>query len=358
MSLIDDPLAAGPEVAALFERGEDQGHVTTSDVDGVARAAELTGVQLAELYDALDERGIELDREEAPDAAPSRPVTYSLREISVNTTDGLQMFLNEAGRYRLLTPAEEIELSKRIERGDLEAKDRMINANLRLVVSIARKYQGVGELCLIDLIQEGIIGLIRAVEKFDWRKGFRFSTYATLWIRQALQRGLADRGRTIRLPANVAQRERRIARVERELQSALGREPTLDEVAAAAELQPVEVQALRDAARVVTSLDRPVGDESGSSLGELVAGDTPAAHEELLVRLREDVVRETVAGLPEAEQTVIKLRYGLNGSPEPLTLARVGREMGVSAERVRQIEERALEHLAMRREMQALGDAA
>src|SRR4051794_16747616 len=148
------------------------------------------------------------------DEEPAPVVRYTLDELGGHTTDALQMFLNEAGRYRLLTPKEEIALAKRIEKGDLAAKERMINANLRLVVSIARKYQGVGELCLLDLIQEGIIGLIRAVEKFDWRKGFRFSTYATLWIRQALQRGLADRGRTIRLPANVAQRERRIARVE------------------------------------------------------------------------------------------------------------------------------------------------
>jgi RNA polymerase primary sigma factor len=353
MSILED---CPPEIAALFERGEDTGHLSTSDVDGVARGLELSGDQIAEIYDALDERGIELERED--DGKSATPVRYTLDTIAASTTDALQMFLNEAGRYRLLTPPEEIELAKRIEKGDLQAKERMINANLRLVVSIARKYQGVGELCLLDLIQEGIIGLIRAVEKFDWRKGFRFSTYATLWIRQALQRGLADRGRTIRLPANVAQRERRIARVERELQTRLGREPTTDEVAEAAELSLTDVQDLRDAARIVTSLDRPVGDDSATSLGDLVADDASGPGEEVFVRMREQLVRDTIGTLPEMERKVLQMRYGLNGSTEPQTLAWIGRELGVSAERVRQIEERALSHLALRREMQALGDVA
>jgi RNA polymerase primary sigma factor len=279
-----------------------------------------------------------------------------LHDLNVGTADALQLFLNEAGRHRLLTSREEIALAKAVERGDLAAKERMINANLRLVVSIARRYQGLGELPLLDLIQEGIIGLIRAVEKFDWRKGFRFSTYATLWIRQALQRGLADRGRTIRLPANVAQRERRIAKVERVLSAQLGREPTLDEVAGAAELSPAAVSDLRNAPRVVTSLDRPVGAEGDGSLGDLLAGDDDEPDDEVLMRLREDVVRATVAELPETERRVIKMRYGLNGAPEPMTLATIGHELGVSAERVRQIEERALDHLAVRREMLALAD--
>jgi RNA polymerase primary sigma factor len=345
-----------PELAALIERGEDQGSLTTTDIDGVVRNLDLAGEQIADIYDVLDERGVEIEPEDA--ARPARPVRYRIDSLTTQTTDALQMFLNEAGRYRLLTPKEELDLSQRIEKGDLEAKEQMINANLRLVVSIARKYQGVGELCLLDLIQEGIIGLIRAVEKFDWRKGFRFSTYATLWIRQALQRGLADRGRTIRLPANVAQRERRIARVERELSSRLGREPTLEEVAAGAELEPADVQALRDAARVVTSLDRPVGEDQSTSLGELVADDADGPGEEVFFKLREQVVRDTLETLPETERHVLKLRYGLNGSPEPQTLARIGRELGVSAERVRQIEQRALAALSLRRELQALSDAA
>ena len=354
MSILEE---RSPEIAALVERGEDAGHLTTADIDGVVRALELDGDQVAELYDTLDERGIEIQREEE-DEKPSAPVRYTLDTMNANTTDALQMFLNEAGRYRLLTPTEEIELAKKIERGDLAAKERMINANLRLVVSIARKYQGVGELCLLDLIQEGIIGLIRAVEKFDWRKGFRFSTYATLWIRQALQRGLADRGRTIRLPANVAQRERRIARVERELITKLGRDPTIEEIAAEADLKPSDVQDLRDAARIVTSLDRPVGEDSATSLGELVADEKAGPGEEVFVKMREHLVRETIKQLPETEQKVLRMRYGLNGSPEPKTLAGIGRELGVSAERVRQIEERALANLALRRELQSLGDAA
>ena len=296
---------------------------------------------------------VELSNEGPTTSTTSTP-SYS---FTPELEDSLQLFFNEARKHPLLTAEEEVELAKRIEKGDLEAKDRMINSNLRLVISVARKYQGQG-LPLGDLIQEGMLGLIRAVEKFDWRKGFRFSTYATLWIRQALQRGLADRGRSIRLPANVAQRERRIARVERELAVKLGREPTLDEVAEGAEMKPHEVQDLRDAARIVTSLDRPVGDDGATSLGELIPDEATGPGEEVFVKMREQLVRKTIEQLPDTEQQVLKMRYGLNGAPEPRTLASIGRELGVSAERVRQIEERALQHLALRRELVALSEAA
>jgi RNA polymerase primary sigma factor len=285
-------------------------------------------------------------------------VAYTIPELSQHTSDALQLFLDEVGRHRLLTPAEELELAKRIERGDLAAKDRMVNANLRLVVSIARKYQGVGEMCLLDLIQEGVLGLIRAVEKFDWRKGFRFSTYATLWIRQAIQRGLADRGRTIRLPVNVAQRERRIAKAERELAVRLGREPRLEEIAREAELTPQDVADLRDAARTVTSLDVPVGEEGDARLGDLLPAVQAAPDEEVHLTLSEQAVRATVAELPAPERDVIKLRFGLDGDREPLGVTHVGRELGLSTRRVREIEERALEELALRRELHGLAEAA
>jgi RNA polymerase primary sigma factor len=347
---------AAPEIRILLERGEEQSSLKTSDVDGVAQALELSPEQVAQIYDQLEERGVEVERQDGD--GHDGPTVYTIPDLAVQTTDALRLFLNEAGRYRLLTPEEEIELAKAVERGDLDAKARMINANLRLVVSIARRYQGIGELVLLDLIQEGVLGLIRAVEKFDWRKGFRFSTYATLWIRQAIQRGLADRGRMIRLPVNVAQRERRIARAERELSVRLGREPTIEEIAEETEMKPEEVEALREAARVVTSLDRPVGEEGESSFGDLLPDEGPEPFEEVEVTLREQAVRSTISQLPEPDREVIKLRYGLNGHRNPQTLASVGRELGVSAERVRQIEERALEHLSHRREMQSLRDAA
>jgi RNA polymerase sigma factor (sigma-70 family) len=270
--------------------------------------------------------------------------------------DVLQAFLAAAGRYRLLAPAEELGLAKRIERGDLEAKERLINSNLRLVVSIARRYQGVGQLALPDLIQEGMIGLIRAAEKFDWRKGFRFSTYATLWIRQALQRGLADRGRPIRLPANVAQRDQRVSRAMRELQGRLGREPTREEIATAARLTPKQMSDLDGAARVVTSLDRPVGSEGDTSLGELVAAEAPELDDEVMVRLRGVVVHRTLDQLPSIERQVIALRYGLDEAQPPQTLAKIGQRLGVSVERVRQIEQQALSRLASQRELKALAE--
>ena len=279
-------------------------------------------------------------------------------QLAVDTADALAQFLHEAGRHPLLSPHEEIELAKRVERGDLAAKERLITSNLRLVVSIARKYHGVSDLCLIDTIQEGMLGLIRAAEKFDWRKGFRFSTYATLWIRQAIQRALDDRGRSIRLPSHVAQRERKMAAAQRKLTADLGRAPTDEEVAEASGLDLEQVLALRDASRVVTSLDRPVGEEESTAFGDLLPSEGPSTEDEVELTLRESVVRDTIESLPERERTIIKMRYGLNGQQDPQPLSRIGRELGITPERVRQIEERALEHLAMQRELQALSDAA
>ena len=268
------------------------------------------------------------------------------------TVDSLQLLLREAGRYRLLTPAEEIELAKRIEKGDLAAKDRMINSNLRLVVSNARRYQGQG-LALGDLIQEGMLGLIRAVEKFDWRKGFRFSTYATLWIRQAIQRGLENTSRTIRLPVHVAQRSRKVGRIERELTTKLGHEPTDEEIAAVADLPLAEVIEIRKAERAVVSLDKPVGDDGDTSLGDLITLETPSVEEEVQETITSETLLEAIATLPEAERQVIEMRFGA-GDEEPQTLSQAGKRLGVSTERARQLEERALRRLSGRPDIQAL----
>jgi len=296
-------------------------------------------------------------RDHADGAAVRRSAEEAAHhQVEDVTTDSLQLFFNAARKYPLLTAAEEVELAQRIEKGDVEAKDRMINSNLRLVVSVARKYQGHG-LTLGDLVQEGMLGLIRATEKFDWRRGFKFSTYATLWIRQAIQRGLENSSRTIRLPVHIAQRERKINRTERELATKLGREPTEQELADAVELPVDQVIEIRKAARPLTSLDQPVGDDGETAFGDLLASNAPNPEDEVVSDAGTSAVQEAVNALPERERDVVELRFGLGGR-EPTPLRETGRKLGISAERVRQIEEDALERLAESGDLASLRDAA
>ncbi len=264
--------------------------------------------------------------------------------------DSVGLFLHEIGRYPLLTKDEEIEVAKAIEAGDPVAKDRMVTSNLRLVVSIAKRYQG--QMPLGDLVQEGIIGLMRAVDKFDWRRGFKFSTYATWWIRQAIGRAIQTQARTIRIPVHLAEREWKAWAAERSLTAELGRDPTDEEVAEAARISVPELERLRQTARIVASLDQPVDDGSETELGELAAWEAPDLEEQVHSALEEESVRKALEQLPEAERTVITLRYGLEG--EPVTLREVGKLLGVSHERVRQLESSALERLGRVAEIEAL----
>jgi RNA polymerase primary sigma factor len=341
-------------IRALLSEGEEARCLELSRVNEFVAEHELEEDQVRALYDEAEERGIEL-RDDC--GRESKGSTYVNGDLAVATTDALQLFLNEAGRWPLLTAEEEVELAKRIERGDPEAKERMINSNLRLVVSIAKRYQGHG-LSLLDLIQEGIIGLIRAAEKFDWRRGFKFSTYATWWIRQAVQRGVANKSRTIRIPVHIAEREQKMARAERDLAPKLGRQPTEEEIAEQAKLPLKQVREVRQAARAITSLDRPLGYEGDSALGDLIAGEQAPPEEDVTVSLEEEVLHRAVAQLPDREREVVKLRYGLNGDRDPASLDAIGRELGLTRERVRQIEARALEQLSVNREIEALKDVA
>ena len=331
-----------PDLLALFDRGRDQGCLNASEVDEIVRPLELDTDELDAFYEQLEEHGIDV----TDDCARERPeqAAYTIADLSHHTTDALSLFLNEAGRWPLLTPGEEIELAKRIERGDLGAKERMINSNLRLVVSLARKYQGVGDLSLLDLIQEGILGLIRAVEKFDWRKGFRFSTYATLWIRQAVGRAVTDKGRMVRLPITVADQVRRLEIAERALTTRLGGAPTVAELAADLGIEVEDVERLRGVGRRPASLDAPVADDGETELGDLVAAASPSPEDEALAGAERASVAAALGQLGNIERRVLELRFGLGGET-PHSPTEAARALGVKPHQVRQVEDRALRTL-------------
>jgi RNA polymerase primary sigma factor len=341
-------------VQGLIEAGRPADCVDLSEVDSLVQEMNLSEEEADLIQERIEAAGLAVEddcgKKEAEQAG------YRNGELAEQTTDALQLFFNEMRRYPLLTKEEEIELAQAVERGDLEAKERLINSNLRLVVSNARRYMR-QDLNLLDLIQEGILGLIRASEKFDWRKGYKFSTYATFWIRQAIQRALESKERTIRVPNQVAQRERKVMRIERELAIKLGRDPTTEEVAKEAELEPAQVEEIRDLTRVVTSLDRPVGEEDASSLGEFIPDERTGPAEEVHMSLQDATLRHAVEDLPDDERKVIQLRYGINGD-EPTPLREASRRLELKPSEVKELEERGLSRLAQVREVEALRDAA
>jgi RNA polymerase primary sigma factor len=313
------------------------------------------------IRELLADRGIDIGDdpdggrgEREPEGAPRTADRYP--ELAERTMDPMSLFMAEVRRHRLLTRAEEVGLARRIERGDLVAKERLVNSNLRLVISNARSYEGL-DLPLLDLIQEGILGLIRAAEKFDWRKGYKFSTYATFWIRESIQRAIANRARPIRIPVHIGQRERRIGRARAALVAELGREPTDEEIAEKAELEVREVRATKEIARVVTSLDRPVGEEEETTLGALLASDSDTPDEQVQTAARDEAVRRALQALPEAERIVVKLRYGID-CDEPTPLREAGRRLGISSDAVRKLERKALAELAESGELVGLESAA
>jgi RNA polymerase primary sigma factor len=341
-------------IAALIEGGRPADCVDLSEVDSLVQEKNLSDEEEELVHERIEAAGLSIEDDCGKQAA--EPAGYRNGELAETTTDALQLFFNEMRKYPLLTKEEEIELAQAAERGDLEAKERLINSNLRLVVSNARRYMR-QDLNLLDLIQEGILGLIRASEKFDWRKGYKFSTYATFWIRQAIQRALESKERTIRVPNQVAQRERKVMRIERELATKLGRDPTTEEVAKEAELEPAQVEDIRDLTRVVTSLDRPVGEEEASSLGEFIPDERSGPSEEVAVSFRDQTLRRAVEDLPEDEQKVIRLRYGINGD-EPTNLREASRRLELKQSEVKELEERGLSRLAQAREVEAMREAA
>jgi RNA polymerase primary sigma factor len=351
-----DILLLSDDLRRLVDACEERGSVLQSELNEVLEPLGLDPLEADLVQRELETRQIDVvgdigeDGETSPQSAPEQ---RQQQQISwETTTDALQLFLRETGRHPLLTAAQEVELAKRIEAGDLLARQRMIQANLRLVISIAKNYRNQG-LPFLDLIQEGTLGLMRAVEKFDWRRGYKFSTYATWWIRQAVARALADKARTIRMPVHIVERLQKIRRAERNLWATLGREPTLQEIADEANLSVRQAKEVKDAARASTSLDAPVGDSDETVLGDFVPGEGPLPDEQVEDSLRSETLAIALRSLPERQRTVLILRYGLEDA-NPKTLEEIGRRLGLTRERVRQIEVEALKRLGKLHEMEAV----
>jgi RNA polymerase primary sigma factor len=342
------------EARGLLESAQQAGSVTTDEIAVALDELDLEAGQIDDIYHALEEMHVEVVGLDAPVDEEELPGQTGGREVS---TDALQLFLKDIGKVDLLTAAQEVELAKRIERGDHRAKQEMVEANLRLVVSIAKKYRNQG-LPFLDLIQEGTIGLVRAAEKFDYRKGFKFSTYATWWIRQAVARALADKARTIRMPVHVVEKLNKIVRAERKLRAELGREPSSGEIARDLELTLDEVEQIRRSAQTPVSLEKPVGDEEESEFGHFLTDESvPLPDESAEVTMRKEALHKILATLSHRERRVLELRYGLDGQ-HPRTLDEVGRTFNVTRERIRQIENQSLKKLRALADAHSLRDVA
>jgi RNA polymerase primary sigma factor len=370
----DAPIVELEELRPLIAEGQERGFLTFDEIRTWLEESEVTKEQVQELHAYLDDQGIEVveadgrpaksegSSVEASAAQAAEPRVDQAKKVEIDLTvepslDSLRLYLRSIGRVQLLTAEQEVTLARRIERGDMMAKQRMIEANLRLVVSIAKSYLGRG-LTFLDLIQEGSMGLIRAVEKFDYRRGYKFSTYATWWIRQAVTRAIADKGRTIRIPVHMVEKLNKVVHVERQLVQQLGREPTSEEIAAELETNVREVRDVLRMAQQPVSLEKPIGEEEESELGDFVEDQTAESPFELASeRLRRENLRRALAALPEREREVIEMRFGLTGE-RPYTLEEVGRAFNVTRERIRQIENHTLKKLEALPEAQRLRDAS
>jgi RNA polymerase primary sigma factor len=365
----ESPIGEIEELQGLVALGRERGYLTFEHITSTLEEVEITKEQVSQLHAHLVEHGVDVIAEngvsaykaqrEGSEAAESNGAAKKEElDLTVEPSlDSLRLYLRSIGQVDLLTAAQEVELAKRIERGDMLAKRQMVEANLRLVVSIAKGYLGRG-LSFLDLIQEGSLGLIRAVEKFDYRRGYKFSTYATWWIRQAVTRAIADKARTIRIPVHMVEKLNRVAHVERQLVQKLGREPEPAEIAEELRWPVSDVRDIIRVSQLPVSLEKPVGDEDESELGDFVADDAVLEpFEEASEHMQKEGVRRALDALPERERQVIELRYGLSGA-EPLTLEEVGRTFGVTRERIRQIENNTLKKLKRLPEAQMLRDAS